>query len=264
MATSQRSNLDFLNATRILNLPDGILPQHPATLAQLQAAIRGLAWKDNVRAGSVGNVTVMNPATATFDGVTLVVGDRLILKNQTVVAENGIYVFNGSGVALTRAIDADTFDSIESAIVGVDEGTQAGTQWRQTQTNGVLGTNPVVFASFQASAPAASETVSGIAEVATQAETDDGTDDARIVTPLKLATWPGRVRRFAADIGDGTATSIVVTHNLNTRDLTWKVRANGGAFDFVDVEVQATTVNTATLVFVTAPTANQFRVILHA
>lgn len=36
--------------------------------------------------------------------------------------------------------------------------------------------------------PAASETVAGIAEIATQAEVTTGTDDARIVTPLKLAT----------------------------------------------------------------------------
>ena len=38
-------------------------------------------------------------------------------------------------------------------------------------------------------APAASESVSGIAELATQAETNTGTDDARIVTPLKLTTF---------------------------------------------------------------------------
>lgn len=38
---------------------------------------------------------------------------------------------------------------------------------------------------------AASETAAGIAELATQTETNTGTDDARIVTPLKLATFVG-------------------------------------------------------------------------
>ncbi len=38
-------------------------------------------------------------------------------------------------------------------------------------------------------APDASETVKGIAEIATQAETNSSTDDERMVTPLKLATW---------------------------------------------------------------------------
>ncbi len=44
---------------------------------------------------------------------------------------------------------------------------------------------------FVSSGTPASETVSGIAELATQAETDAGSDDLRIVTPLKLATFPG-------------------------------------------------------------------------
>jgi len=39
--------------------------------------------------------------------------------------------------------------------------------------------------------PAASESVAGLAELATQAETDAGTDDARIVTPLKLKRYTG-------------------------------------------------------------------------
>ena len=38
--------------------------------------------------------------------------------------------------------------------------------------------------------PQATETVQGIAEIATQAEVDAGTDDERIVTPLKLASFP--------------------------------------------------------------------------
>lgn len=40
-----------------------------------------------------------------------------------------------------------------------------------------------------AGSPAATETTPGIAEIATQAETDAGLDDARFVTPLKLATY---------------------------------------------------------------------------
>lgn len=55
------------------------------------------------------------------------------------------------------------------------------------------GTDPTVLANWVrisfggASVSAASESAAGIAEIATQAETDAGTDDARIVTPAKLA-----------------------------------------------------------------------------
>lgn len=44
---------------------------------------------------------------------------------------------------------------------------------------------------YTLSVNAATESASGVAELATQAETNTGTDDARIVTPLKLANWTG-------------------------------------------------------------------------
>ena len=41
--------------------------------------------------------------------------------------------------------------------------------------------------------PTSSETVAGVAEIATQAETDTGTDNTRIVSPAKLATFKANV-----------------------------------------------------------------------
>jgi hypothetical protein len=73
--------------------------------------------KGSVVAASTGNVTVSNPGTATFDGVVLSNGDRLLLKNQTAPAENGIYVFNGSAAALTRASDMDAWAEVPGAFV---------------------------------------------------------------------------------------------------------------------------------------------------
>ena len=62
--------------------------------------------KDACRAASTANVNIAS-APATLDGVTLASGDRILLKNQTTASENGIYVFNGTGNALTRSTDAD-------------------------------------------------------------------------------------------------------------------------------------------------------------
>jgi hypothetical protein len=101
-------------------------------------------------------------------------------------------------------------------------------------------------------------------EVATQAETDAGTDDARAVTPLKLATSPFATKKFNANIGDGSATSYVITHNLNTRDVEVEVYRNSGNFDTVLAEVQRTSVNSITILFDTAPAANAFRVLVRA
>lgn len=81
--------------------------------------------KGSVRAASTVTVTLSNPGTAVFDGVTLNNGERLLLKNQSAPAENGIYVFNGSGVALTRSTDMDAWTEVPGALVVVEEGTVA-------------------------------------------------------------------------------------------------------------------------------------------
>jgi hypothetical protein len=227
--------------------------------AQWQAQQEGTSWKDNVRAASTANLTIAAPG-ATIDAVAMAVNDRFLAKNQTAQAENGIYIWNGAATPATRAADASTFDELEGAIVIVDEGTtNVGTSWRQTQVNGVIGTNNVLWTTAFTGAVAASETVSGIAELATQAETDAGADDLRIVTPLKLATYSGRAKRFSQTIGDAAATSIVVTHNLNTQDVVISCREMSGSLRDVIFESQRTSVNTVTLLFDVAPALNALR-----
>lgn len=192
-------------------------------------------------------------------------GDRFLSKNQTAGAENGIYVWNGAAVAATRSADMNASAEFNSATVPVVSGTtNAGTTWRQTAANPTVGTTAIVFTSFNAGAGAASESSAGIAEVATQAEVDAGTDDARFVTPAKLAGAAGRAKRYAADIGDGSNTSITVTHNLGTRDVNVTVRRNSGSYEQVLVDWGAATINTVVLVFASAPTAAQFRAIVTA
>lgn len=255
------TDLDFNNASRIINLPDATAAQEPATYAQLQAAIEGLAFKDSAVVATQGNINLSSPG-ATVDGVTMVAGDRVLVRAQTSAPENGIYIWNGSATPMTRSADASTSNELESAVVTVDDGTDAGTTFRQTNINFVLDTNDVTWVSFGTAAPAASETTPGIAEIATQAETDAGTDDARIITPLKLATWSGRKLKVAQDIGDGSATQFTITHNFNTRDLKATVRRNSGNYDEVIVDIDYLTVNTVRITFDAAPTTNAFRVIV--
>lgn len=261
MAQAQLSDLDFGSASRIANLLDAVSPQEPATLAQLRAAIEGIAWKDNVRVDATTNITVASPG-ATINSITMAANDRVLLRGQTTQSQNGLYIWNGAATPMTRALDASTSDELESAVVTVDEGPNAGATFRQTQVNFVLDTGNVVWASFGTSAPAATETTSGIAEIATQAETDAGTDDARIVTPLKLANYANKKLKFSQDVGDGSATSITVTHNLNTRDVNVTVYRNSGNFDTVNVETRRTSVNAVQLVFASAPAAAAYRAVV--
>lgn len=81
-------------------------------------------------------------------------------------------------------------------------------------------------------------------------------------TAAAARTALGATTKFAQAIGDGSTTSIVVTHNLNTQDIVVYVYTASGTFVEVNVEIQHTTVNTITLVFAVAPTAGQYRVVV--
>lgn len=109
------------------------------------------AWKDVVRAASTANGTL---ATAfengdTLDGVTLATGDRILLKNQSSAAENGVYTVNASG-APTRATDADAGSELVNATVPVSEGTtNADTTWICTTNAPItVGSTSLTFSAF--------------------------------------------------------------------------------------------------------------------
>lgn len=264
MAKDILSDHNFVGGAKITGLPAAVAAGHAVEFAQFLAAIEGLAWKDDVRLVATTNVTIATPG-ATINGVTMAAGDRMLLTAETAPADNGIYIWNGAAVPATRAPDMSSSAEFNSAVVTATEGTaNPGTTWRQTAVNPTVGTTAIVFTSFQTAAPSSSETVAGILEIATQAETDAGTDDARAVTPLKLTTFSGKAKRYAAQLGDGSATSIAITHNLNTRDVNVQVYKNAGNYDTVDCECQRTSVNQITLIFATAPASNALRVIVVA
>jgi hypothetical protein len=261
MARKFFTDIDLQSTSKVINVPTPSAAGDAVPKSYVDSAVEGLAWKDSARVGTQSNINLASPG-ATIDGVTMASQDRVLVRNQSTQSQNGIYVWNGASTALTRSLDASTFAELEQAIITVEEGTDAGTTWRQTQVNGTIDVSNVLFTSFAAAAPAASETTAGIAELATQAEVDAGTDDARIITPLKLANWSGRLRKVSTSIGDGSATSYVVTHNLNTRDVIIRVFPNSGQYDDVEVDVQRTSTTTATLVFATAPASNAYRVVV--
>jgi hypothetical protein len=246
---------------RVTNLGNPQADQDAATKAYVDSLVEGLNWKDNVRVATVSNINLSAPGTS-IDGVTLSVGDRVLVKNQTDAKENGIYIYNGASTPMTRAPDANTADELENAVVVVDEGTQAGTTWRQTSVNFTLGTDNVNWTSFGAAAPSANESTAGVIRIATQSEVDAGTIDNAAVTPLKLANWAGRIRKYATTIGDGSATSFTITHNFDTRDVFVAVYQNTGNYDDVICDVERPNANSVVVKFGTAPAANSIRVVV--
>ena len=262
MARPILSDLDFGSAAKATNLPNATNPGDAVPLSQMQALIEGNNWKDSVRAASTANINLSAPGAA-IDGVNMAAGDRFLAKDQGTQTQNGIYIWNGAAVAATRSLDANTFDELEAATVRVEDGTaNKGTKWAQTQIDGVIGTNNVIWVSDTGSAPAASETTSGIAEIATQGETDTGTDDVRFITPVKLKNWSGRKMKAVATIGDGSGTTFNIDHNFGTRDVEVEVYKNSGNFDTVDCDRTRPSGNRVTLSFAAAPANNALNVVI--
>lgn len=131
-----------MNSQKITGLLAGTNPTDAVNLSQAQALSGGIASiKAPVRVATSANVNLASPGT-TIDGVTMANGERFLAYGQSTGTQNGIYVFNGSGSAATRATDADeTGEILDGTVVVVGEGTNASKQMMQTATpSGAIGT----------------------------------------------------------------------------------------------------------------------------
>lgn len=114
---------------------------HAATKGYVDAARSGLDVKQSVRAATTAPINLATDLEAgdTLDtNVTLVAGDRVLVKNQGTASENGIYVVQASGAAV-RATDFDSNAEVTpGAFTFVEEGaTNADSGWVLT-TNGTI------------------------------------------------------------------------------------------------------------------------------
>lgn len=231
---------NHLNASgnRLTNVGDATDPQDAITKAQLDAAVQGYKWKESVRAATTANITLSG--VQTIDGVAVVVGDRVLVKDMTTGSSNGIYI--AASGAWTRAPDFDANGELVGATVFVSEGTtNNNTTWNMTTDAPiVIGTTDLVWA----------KTGGGTSYTAGNGiQINAGViaiDDAVVA------------RKMSATVGDGSATTVTVTHNLNTQDVVVSVRevsTNAGVLcDWV-----SNGVNTVQLTFSVAPSTGQYR-----
>ncbi len=121
-----------------------------ATKAYVDAVSEGLHVHEAARVAIQGNISIANGLENgdTAGGVTLATGDRVLVKDQTNAAENGIYVVQASGQAL-RATDFDTATEVDSGdFIFVTSGTYANTGWVQTLRPATIGTDALSFTQF--------------------------------------------------------------------------------------------------------------------
>ena len=118
-------------------------------LLALQSYAAGISWKQPCAVATLANITLSG--LQTIDSYTTLAGDRVLVKNQSTAANNGIYL--ASATAWTRALDADTWNELICAISFIEYGTQAGGAWFCTaQPGGTLGVTAVNWSQFTTSA----------------------------------------------------------------------------------------------------------------
>lgn len=135
------------NGQKITGLADPTAAQDAATKAYVDAVKTGLDIKDSVRVATTTNITLSG--TQTIDGVALVAGDRVLVKNQSTASQNGIYVVAAG--AWARASDADAAAEVHGGMFFfVTEGnTFADSGWVLTTNEPItLGTTDLAFTQF--------------------------------------------------------------------------------------------------------------------
>jgi hypothetical protein len=95
-----------MGSNLLTSVLDPVNAQDAATKAYVDLVAQGLKPHANTRVATSGNIDLTSAPTA-IDGVTMANGDRVMVWKQTDNTQNGIYVWNGAGSALTRADDFD-------------------------------------------------------------------------------------------------------------------------------------------------------------
>lgn len=288
-----------MNSQKITNLATPTSSTDAANKAYVDAVSEGLHIHAAARVYVGTNIDLSTALEAgdVIDGVTLAAGDRVLVNGQSTTSQNGIYVVQASGAAV-RAADFDTATEIASGdFIFVSEGTNyQKTGWVQTLKPATIGTDPISFTQFSGAGTYVAgaglsldgstfsvdvtPTTGNASLINTNGATEVKTDTSRglsvdanglginagtgftfAANALAFASGYG-VRKHSASVGNGSATSITVSHNFGTQDVAVHVYDNASPYAQVEADIEHTNSNDVTIKFAEAPTSNQYRVVV--
>ena len=258
-ATANVAEISIITATDLTGSANTNIPSTAAIKAYVDGKIGGLGnleggWDASIGVFPIGSSPVSGTKKGdywyvtfggTVGGATFSIGDVIIAKTDsasTTVASDWIQL----------EVNRDQATESTLGLVTLATSTEVN-----TGTNATDAVTPATL-----SGRTATETRTGLAEIATQTEVNTGTDDATIVTPLKLKTLlDNRTGGYAANVGDGTATSFALTHSLGTRDVVVGIYDNT-TYEEVITDVVLTSTSVVTVTFAVAPASNAYRVVI--
>jgi hypothetical protein len=161
-ARLSKSGGTLTGALTLSGLPSSNL--HAATKSYVDNVVSGLQAKDSALAATTANLastysngtagvgaTLTSTSNGAFVGSGWAVGSRVLVKDQTAKAQNGLYTITTLGTVstpwvLTRSEFCDTSNEISGAYVYVESGVTSGTGWVFAVANSdtfVLGTDDI-------------------------------------------------------------------------------------------------------------------------
>lgn len=194
---------------------DPVSPNHLATKGYVDGVAQSLDIKASVKVATTGNITLSGAQVV--DGITVGVTDRVLVKNQTNAAENGIYIVS-AGV-WSRSVDADSGAEVTSGMFTfVEQGTvNTNTGWAlKTAGTITLNTTALEFTQFSG----AGSFVSGSGLIRTGNQIDIvSTNGGIVVNPdsvsLTLADTSLEIVPTGLKLADLPAASILVGNAQN-------------------------------------------------
>jgi hypothetical protein len=208
---------------------------HAATKAYVDNVTAGINFHQPVRVATTGNITLSG--TQTIDGVAVIAGDRVLVKDQTTQTQNGIYVV-ASG-SWTRATDAD--NTPDGELKGGDftlvlEGTvNSGYGYVCSNTSAItIGTTNVTYAAFNAAKAVTAgsgltESTPGTLDIATGGVTSAMIADGTIVNGDISASAAIDQSKIS-----GLSSSLALKANLAAPSFTGGVTVDSSGIIFTD------------------------------
>jgi len=137
-----------VNSQKITNLATPTDGTDASTKAYVDSVAAGLDVKPSVAAASTANLTLSGEQT--IDGVSVVAGNRVLVKDQSTASQNGIYVAAAGSWA--RAADMAAASNAAGAFTFVEAGSVAAGRGYVVSSGAVVGTDALVWTQFSGGA----------------------------------------------------------------------------------------------------------------